>query len=179
MSRDGFVAEDKEGFWEKTKGRKGRRQVKMSEDEEESLKLLSKIDKNTWKDIKTSLVSMADFATAGGVTALKAEIGTIIQENVEGALGPLYNELQPIINEVMRAIEPLMPYVVDIVNWATDILVPIIQWIADAIQDIIDFFTGSRLTREDLSWVYDNLRGDTGRAPSSGRVGLEGRQGFI
>lgn len=156
MSRDGFVAEDKEGFFEETKRKRGRRQVKMSEDEEETLKLLSKIDKNAWKDIRKSLVSMADFVSAGGVSGLKEEMKSIIQENVQGALGPLYNELQPIINEVMRAIEPLMPFIVDIVKWATDILVPVIQWIADILQEIINFFTGVPLDIERL-WFYEDL----------------------
>ena len=148
MSRDGIVAEDKEGFFEETKRKRGRRQVKMSEDEEETLKLLSKIDKNKWKDIRKSLVSMADFVSAGGVSGLKEEMKSIIQENVQVALGPIYNELQPIINEVMRAIEPLMPFIVDIVKWATDILVPIVQWIADVLQEIIDFFTGRSLEEQ-------------------------------
>ena len=106
----------------------------------EALEEIAKIEKNTWKDIKETTKSLADFALGGGISALKGEITTIVQENVQGALGPLYNELQPIINEVMRAIEPLMPFIVDIVKWATDILVPIIQWIADVLQDILDWF---------------------------------------
>ena len=106
----------------------------------EALTAISKIDKNTWKDINESISDLKDFALGGGISALKGEITTIVQENIQWALGPLYNELQPIINEVMRAIEPLMPFIVDIIKWGTDILVPIIQWMADVLQDIVDWF---------------------------------------
>lgn len=107
----------------------------------EALTTISEVDKNTWKDISTTVTSLKDFALGGGISVFKDEVSTMIQENIQGALGPLYNELQPIINEVMRAIEPLMPFIIDIVKWATDILVPIIQWIADVLQDLIDIFT--------------------------------------
>ena len=114
----------------------------------DALTVIAKTEKNTWKDIAISAVALREFAMAGGVSGLKEEIKTIVQENVQGALGPLYNELQPIMNEVMRAIEPLMPFIIDIVKWTTDILVPIIQWIADTIQEIIDFFTGETISEK-------------------------------
>ena len=165
----------------------------------EALTEISKIEKSTWKDIKESIKSLADFALGGSISAIKAEIGTIVKENVDGALGPLYNELQPIINEVMRAIEPLMPYVVELVKWATDILVPIIKWIADILQEIINYFTGfgqDELVLFDGEWILRSqlppgavrvgdveYRSPTERRGSDVGTGggrtLEGRQGFV
>ena len=79
----------------------------------------------------------------------------------------------------MRAIEPLMPYIVDLVKWATDILVPIIQWIADVIQDLIDIFTSDPGPIEE-SPFYDELVALGKIKPptpigerTGGRIGLE------
>ena len=106
----------------------------------DALTEIGKVEKNTWKDIKETTKSLADLALGGGISSIKAEITTIVEENIYGALAPLYNEIQPLINEVMLAIQPLMPYITELVKWATDILVPIIQWIADVLQDIVDWF---------------------------------------
>ena len=122
----------------------------------DALTEIGKVEKNTWKDIKETTKSLADLALGGGISSIKAEITTIVEENIYGALAPLYNEIQPLINEVMLAIQPLMPYITELVKWATDILVPIIQWIADMIEELIDFFSSDPGAIED-SPFYEGL----------------------
>jgi hypothetical protein len=108
----------------------------------DALSEIGDIEKDTWKDIAVSIVSLKDFVTGGGISVLKTEISGIVQEQIYGAFSPLMNELQPIIDEVYRAIEPIIPYLVEFVKWGVDVLVPVVKWIADTIQDIIDFFKG-------------------------------------
>ena len=108
----------------------------------DALTALGDVDKDTWKDIKESVVSLKDFVIGGGISSIKEEIKDIIYENAQGALTPLYNELQPIINELYKAVEPLMPYITEFTKWAVDVAIPFVEWLAEAIQDILDLIQG-------------------------------------
>ena len=107
----------------------------------DALTAIGDTDKETWKNIHESVVGIRDFVIAGGISQFKAEIKEIVNDQVYGALSPLLNEFQPLITEFYRALEPIMPYLVELVKWGVDILIPIVQWMADTIQDIINFLS--------------------------------------
>ena len=137
----------------------------------DALTELGDTDKETWKNIRESVVGIRDFVIAGGISQFKAEIKEIVNEQVQGALSPLYNELQPLINEAYKILEPIMPYLVEFVKWGVDVLIPTVQWIADTVQAIIDFLTvgGHGTSYQDLYDMLEDMGAHMqGEYPGSG-----------
>jgi hypothetical protein len=126
--------------WDKGPGVISSRALKM----EKVVGILGSIKESTWDKMEESIVSLKDFALAGGVSTLKQEIKQYLDDNIMRPLAPLINEFAPLIGKLYTALEPLIEKAMPVITWVVDVLAVVIQTIVDGIMFIINLLTAPK-----------------------------------
>ena len=142
----------------------------------DALTELGKMDKNTWKDVKDTVIGLKDFVVGGGISTIKEEIRQVLNEEVTGIMSPLLNEFQPLFSLFYDAIEPILPLIQDVVTWIVNVLKPVIQWIADTLRAIIEFLTSGETAATLLPRLFQDLVDFLTDEPGGTTVGAYGER---
>lgn len=123
---------------------------------DEFIKEVSKIKPDQWKLITNNLKTVKEFLDVDSSVFrdMKDNIVTSLILKSNELLAPLKNELNELINTLLK---PIMPYLKDIVGG----LAVVIEWVAERIQDIIDFLAPTAALGMDRS-LYDRWVSETG-----------------
>lgn len=118
---------------------------------------LAKLKPETAREINSTIRNLKEFVLGGGIGTFKAELIGAIEESSLGIWGPILNEFQPAIAEITEAIQPLLPFIVEFITWATSVLKPVIAGIAAAVQWIVDLLSVDVGHSRSMEEIFDIL----------------------
>lgn len=87
----------------------------------DALREIGDVDKETWKNIKDSIIGLNEFISLGGISSVGSQLKDVIELQFDAFLAPLKNELNQLLIDAFGPIlEKLTPLMNDLAQFIAD-----------------------------------------------------------